>query len=139
MPELPPLSLTPEFEDRLSGTGQQFLAEFLLLGSRRDPSNLLALSELAQVLTQLGRIREGLEADLKLAALAPDDAMVHYNLACSLCLIGNKQESLDALERSVELGYDDLEHLLQDEDLMDLNEEPRFQALADRLGEAESG
>lgn len=135
MSELPSLSLTPELEERLSGTGQQFLADFLSLGSQRDPSNLLALSELAQVLTQLGRIREGLDADLKLALLAPKDPLVHYNLACSLCLSGKKEDSLDALERCIELGYKDLGHLLQDEDLMDLNEEPRFQALAKRLAQ----
>ena len=130
-----PIHISPEFEERLATSGQEFLADFLRRGSRRNPGNLVALSALAQVLTQLGRIREGLEADQRLAALAPKDAMVHYNLACSLCLLERNQEALDALEKSIDLGYDDLPHMLQDEDLMGLNEERRFQELAKRLGD----
>lgn len=129
-----PLHLSPELEERLDLTGQEFLVDYLRLGSDRNPDNLVALAELAEVLTKLGRIEEGLDADLRLAALAPDDPMVLYNLACSLCLVGRLGESLDALERSVDLGYDDLAHMLQDEDLMGLNEEQRFQALAKRMG-----
>ncbi len=136
MSELPPIHLSPALEERLAGTGQQFLADFLGLCTQRNPGHLPALAELAQVLTQLGRIEEGLVADQKLAQLAPEDELVHYNLACSLCLLGRHDEALDALERSVELGYSDLDHLLRDEDLVALGEEPRFQKLIKRLGKA---
>ncbi len=134
MPNLPAFPLRPELQERLDLSGQEFLARFLSLGSKRNPSNLVVLSELAQVLTLLGRYQEGLEVDLKLAALSPQDELVHYNLACSYSLLSRHSEALDALERSIDLGYNDLAHLLQDEDLMALDSEPRFHELTKRLG-----
>jgi hypothetical protein len=63
---------------------------------------------------------------------------VHYNLACSLAILGEVGEALDALEEAVRLGYDDADFLQRDEDLANLREEARFRALVTRL-EAGSG
>ena len=120
------LSLSQSAESRLEEAGLEFLATFLGVETRRHPRNLEALAELGHALTRLGRIREGLEVDRRLVRLAPDNSTVHYNLACSLCLLDRPVEALDALERSVELGYDDASHLLADEDLSILRDDPRF-------------
>ena len=120
------LKLTQQAESRLEVAGLEFLARFLEIESRKRPDNIDALAELGHALTRLGRVAEGLEVDRRLVRLAPENSTVHYNLACSLCLLERPDEALDALERSVELGYDDASHLLADEDLSNLRDEPRF-------------
>jgi len=133
MPTLPPFPLRPEVRVHLERVGLDFLAEFLECVTRRDPGNLEALAELAHVLTKLGRTEEGLAADRRLVVLAPHNPTVHYNLACSLSLLGRNRPALDALARAVELGYDDVDHLLEDSDLVGLHAETRFQDLVDQL------
>jgi tetratricopeptide (TPR) repeat protein len=126
--------LTSRSLERLERVGVEFLGEFFGRETARHPENLPALVELACILTRLGRYQEGLACDLKLAQLAPEDPTVHYNLACSLALLGHGAKALDALERSIDLGYDDPDHLLADGDLKSLWDEPRFRALVVRLG-----
>ena len=53
---------------------------------------------------------------------------MHYNLACSLALTGEHDDALTVLERAIELGYDDAEHLVEDADLASIRAAPRFQA-----------
>ena len=120
--------------ERLDRLGQEFLADFLERATARHPENAEALAELAGVLTRLGRLEEGLAADEKLVGLVPENPTVHYNLACSLALLGRRDSALDALERAIQLGYDDSEHLLEDEDLASLRDQARFQELVIRLG-----
>ena len=119
--------------ERLHQLGLAFLAEFLEIEARLHPGNVAALSELGHVYTRLGRSAEGLEIDRRLVAMAPGNPTVHYNLACSLALLGNVQEALDALETSVGLGFCDAEHLVEDEDLQGLHSEQRFVQIVDRL------
>ena len=127
------MRLSSTTRERLARTGLEFLAEFLAVEARRHPDNLEALAELGQALTLLGRHVEGLEVDRRLVRLAPENSTVHYNLACSLALLERPEEALDALRRSVELGYDDAEHLIADEDLASLRERPEFRELLQRL------
>jgi Flp pilus assembly protein TadD len=123
------LTLPPELEERIERLGLEFLAELLGRSLVLHPDRFDALVEYATVLTRLGRLEEGLEADRRLVALAPDDPTVHYNLACSLALVGQDSAALDELERAVTLGYRDAEHLLVDEDLAVLRGSPRFARL----------
>jgi hypothetical protein len=50
--------------------------------------------------------------------------------------LGHADEAISALERSIELGYADPEHLETDADLASLRAVERFQALVRRLREA---
>ncbi len=129
----PPLPLGPQAQDRLERLGQEFLLEVLRRETERHPENVEALAELAHVLTRLGRLEEGLATDARLVELAPRNPTVHYNLACSLALLGRFPSALDALEKAVELGYDDLDHLMEDGDLASLRSEERFQRLIEHL------
>lgn len=127
------LTLPPELEERIERLGLEFLAELLGRSLHVHPDRFDVLSEYASVLTRLGRLEEGLEADRRLVVLAPEDPTVHYNLACSLALVGRSSEALDSLERAVELGYRDAEHLLVDEDLALLRDSPRWARLLEEL------
>src|SRR5213594_62211 len=55
---------------------------------RRAPEFIEALQILGDDYTRRGRFADGLKLDEQLARLRPDDALVHYNLACSYSLTG---------------------------------------------------
>lgn len=111
------------------------MARILEIETARRPGNLEALAELGHIYTSLGRYAEGLAVDRRLARLMPTSPTVYYNLACSLALLGQTEESLNALEQAVEFGYDDADFLRSDEDLRALRDNPRFERLLGRLRE----
>jgi tetratricopeptide (TPR) repeat protein len=87
------------------------------------------LMALGNAYTRRGRYREGLDVDRRLVALRPKDPIAHYNLACSLSLLGQLDAALGALERAIHLGYGDFEFILKDPDLENLRQDPRFQQI----------
>jgi tetratricopeptide (TPR) repeat protein len=76
-----------------------------------------------------------LEVDRRLVQLVPTDPVVHYNLACSLALAGARRQAIAALQKALELGYDDLEHLTQDDDLDSLRDDQAFLSLLREFSE----
>ncbi len=70
---------------------------------------------------------------LKILKLDPDNEVAHYNLACAYSLDGKLDAGVASLRRSVELGYDDLEHLRSDSDLDNLREHPDYLKLIREL------
>jgi Flp pilus assembly protein TadD len=127
------MEIPEQLAQRLERCGSEFLAEFLGLELQRHPENLEALAERAEVLTRLGRLEEGRAHDRRLCELVPGDPTAHYNLACSLALLGHLEDALSELELAVELGYDDPAHLARDEDLVRLRGMQRFLDLIARL------
>lgn len=123
------LAIPTECADAVGRLGEEFLASIYGVAAERHPDNLEVLAELGHVYTRLGRYEEGLVVDQQLVAQAPEDPLHRYNLACSLALLGRTEPALDALERAVELGYDDLKFLAEDDDLSSLRAHPRFHAL----------
>lgn len=129
----PELELSPRLEAELNEIGLSFLADILEVETERNPANVDALAELGHVYTRLRRYAHGLEVDRKLVRLVPDNPTVHYNLACSLSILGDTERALDALEQAVGLGYDDPGFMQADEDLARLRSEERFIQLVERL------
>ena len=127
------LPTSTNLQERLNGIGQQFLVDFYQIVTERQPENLEVFAELAQAHTRLGDFERGLALDRHLTRLLPEDPTVRYNLACSLALTDRTLESLETLEHSINLGYDDPAYLVQDEDLVNLRELPRFQEIVRRL------
>ncbi len=101
------------------------------LSSQPDDTDILRY--LAHAYTMIGRAEDGLAADQRLVELLPRDARVHYNLACSYALTGNKEEAIETLQAAVELGFEDLELLRNDEDLALLRTESRFKEIESHL------
>jgi len=124
---------SPAFLERAAHSGLEFEARFYRRGVERCPSNTEALAELGHVLTRLERFEEGLEVDRQLVRLVPENETAHYNLACSLALCAQPDAAIEALEGAVALGYIDVGHLLTDEDLVSLRDNPRFQEIISRL------
>lgn len=96
---------------------------------REKPDYIDALIPLAEAYTKKGRYQEGLEIDKRLVKLRRSDPMIHYNLACSLALVGDSEDALLMLRRAIALGYRDLDHLRRDPDLKNLYGHPDFQEL----------
>ncbi len=98
-----------------------------------DPDFEEALFPLAELYTQLGQYDKGLNVDLKLAQLYPEDCAVIYNLACSYSLCGQLDDAIDTLKKAIGLGWDDVEHMQTDPDLEAVRQHPLFSALLNQL------
>ncbi len=102
--------------------------EFLQAISRRLPEDTGVLRALADLYTKTGAYADGLRADERLSRLCAEDPMVWYNLACSLALAGRADDAFDALNRAIELGYNDYEWMKKDPDLVSLHGDARFES-----------
>ena len=88
---------------------------------------------LADAYTKKGLHEKGYALDLRLAELMPTDESVFYNLACSEALLGKKKQALLSLRKSVELGYLDVIHMLNDPDLDSIQKTPEFLEIVNSL------
>ena len=104
---------------------------------RQHGTHFEALVLLGDAYTRKGDFQKGLELDLRLSTIKPDNNLVRYNLACSYALTGQKEKALLCLNKAIELGYRDLEHLRQDHDLDTVKSDPRFQLLVKKLSTAQ--
>jgi len=95
----------------------------------RQPDYLDVLRVLGHLLTLKGRFADGMQVDKRLIQLRPNDALAHYNLACSLALLKRADQSLKTLRRAIELGYRDFRYMREDHDLDAVRHDPRFRQL----------
>lgn len=126
--------IIPLDSDDIPDDIEDFEVEFLEAVLGRDPCEESSLALLGHIYTRQGEYAKGLEIDLRLASLRPNDPIARYNLACSLSLVNRVDEAFTALGQAVDLGYQDLPHLLQDEDMENLRSDPRFPAFCGRIG-----
>ncbi len=100
---------------------------------RRAPEFIEALQILGDDYTRRGRFEEGLKLDERLARLRPDDALVHYNLACSCSLTGQFAAAAAALDRALDLGYRDFKWLAKDPDLTPFRKHALYKKIRARI------
>ena len=96
---------------------------------RRDENYVEALQILGDDYTRRDRHAEGLKIDERLCKLRPDDALVHYNLACSYSLTHQISLAIEALEVAINLGYRDFKWMAQDPDLENLREHAAYKKI----------
>ena len=94
-----------------------------------DPNYIEALELVAQAYTERGLYEKGLQADIRLTALKPQDPLAHYNLGCSYSLTGQEEKAADSLEIAILLGYKEFDYLAQDPDLSNLRSHPAYQKI----------
>ena len=104
----------------------EFEIQFYESVLQHSPNFVELLMALGDLYTKKGFYQKGLEVDLKLSVLRPEDPYVHYNLACSYALMGSKESALASIRRALETGYEDFEHLEHDADLALLLDDPDF-------------
>ncbi len=98
-----------------------------------NPDDVRALVLGAGALMQLGEHQRALEWARRGLALDTEDSGVLYNVACVYALGGQAEEALDCLDRAVRNGFGHREWLEHDSDLDSVRQEPRFQALLQRM------
>ena len=118
---------------RKASKAQRIELGFLEGVRRRCPDATHVLKPLGDLYTRVGCYEEGLDVDLALTRLCPEDSEVWYNLGCSCALTSKPDEALKALARAIDLGYDDAEWMTHDEDLSALRDDPQFDALLERV------
>ena len=101
--------------------------------AKRDPEYIEALQLLGDDYTKRGRFPEGLAVDEHLSRLLPEDSMVFYNLACSFSLTDRVDDSITALKKAVQLGYDDSKWMDEDPALNKIRSDPRFEQIRHKL------
>jgi non-specific serine/threonine protein kinase len=70
------------------------------------------------------------QREIELAmALRPDDTMILYNIACTLCEMDKLQEAMNVLKKAWETGYRNPAWIRQDPDLARLHGDPEFERL----------
>jgi len=102
---------------------------------QRDPSFVEALQILGDDYTRRGKHNDGLRIDEKLARLHPEDALVHYNLACSYALTHQCDLAAEALESALNLGYRDFKWMAQDPDLKNLRDHSDYKKIRAKVRE----
>ena len=68
------------------------------------------------------------EVDLAMA-LRPDDTMILYNIACTLCEMDQPKDAMHALKKAWDAGYRNPAWIRQDPDLTKLHGDPEFERL----------
>lgn len=68
------------------------------------------------------------ETDLAMA-LRPDDTMILYNIACTLCEMDDLQEAMHVLKKAWDAGYRNPAWIRQDPDLTKLHGDPDFERM----------
>jgi hypothetical protein len=102
--------------------------EFLQAVARRLPEDTDVMRVLGDLYTRTGAYADGLRVDERLSRLCAEDPVVWYNLACSLALSDRADDEFDALNRAVELGYNDYDGMKKDPDLAALHGDARFES-----------
>lgn len=112
----------------------EFEIEFLERILARLPDQQEVLRVLANLLIRKEELDRALALDRRLCALRPRDCVAHYNLACTLSLVGRAAESLLVLSRALQLGYRDFAHLEVDPDLDNVRRHPAYESLLASYG-----
>ncbi|MBT8040596.1 MAG: tetratricopeptide repeat protein [Xanthomonadales bacterium] len=98
-----------------------------------NPHDTRALYICAQNLCCVGEFEKGSELADRALAQGNDEPVVLYNVACFYAHAGDKDRSIDMLERAVDKGWGDKAWIETDSDLDSLREMPRFQELLARI------
>ncbi len=100
------------------------------------PEDVRARILLSSNLAYFGDVEEAVRHLQTAVALRPNDGNTLYNASCTYGILQKKLEALDALKRALAAGYGNLTWAAKDSDLECLHDNPEFQKLVGRSGQA---
>jgi serine/threonine protein kinase/tetratricopeptide (TPR) repeat protein len=98
-----------------------------------NPDDARALCLGGQALMQLDEPERALEWAQRAHKIDPTDSGILYNVACVYALGEMTHQALDCLDQAIENGFGHREWLDHDTDLDSLRQDPRFEALRQKL------
>ena len=98
-----------------------------------NPDDARALYLSASALLELGERDQALERVERAYAIDSSDPVVLYNITCIYALAGMTDQALDLLDEAIHNGYGHREWIDNDSDLDPIREDPRFQALRQKM------
>jgi Flp pilus assembly protein TadD len=119
---------------RPAETQADFEVDFFGQVLQRLPDYLDVMKLQATLLAQKGRREEALPMQRKIVQTCSRDAIAHYDLACTLSVLGHLSEAVVVLGRALQLGYQDFPHLEFDPDLDHLRPLPAYRELLASYG-----
>jgi len=78
-------------------------------------------------------IQKGREYLKQMLVMVPNHANTLYNLACAESLLKRVPEAIESLEKAVENGYENLNHLMQDKDLDFIRNTDAFNKIVEKM------
>jgi hypothetical protein len=80
-----------------------------------------------------GQLEKAIVAHKRAAKFDRFTGIATYNLACALSLQDEPDQSLDALEKAISLGFGDLNQIQGDSDLDNVRKSKRYEELIEQL------
>ena len=112
-----------EFQNEFSKYQTQY-RDLLYNGKHKE-----AMAPLASCIAILDTTTIFKVAPIPERAIMEQKGLLYYDQACCYALLGQKKQALSALEQSVLLGYKDYNNMVNDNDLVSLRKDKKYQAL----------
>ena len=112
-----------EFQNEFSKYQTQY-RDLLYSGKHKE-----AMAPLASCIAILDTTTIFKVAPIPERAIMEQKGLLYYDQACCYALLGQKKQALAALEQSVLLGYKDYNNMVNDNDLVSLRKDKKYQAL----------
>jgi len=93
------------------------------------PEDARARTLLASDYAAQERVEDAMREANMAMMLRPDEAMVHYNAACTFCVLNRPVEAMGAMRRAWNAGYRDAVWSRRDPDLALIHDHPEFNEL----------
>ena len=122
------------FQDEYSKIQSRYqeLAQSARSASEREQAQTKfkeAMEPLAQLINILDTTTIFKESEIPEAAIVEQKSLCLYDMACLYALTGQKKKALQDLEKSVDLGYKDYNNMVNDNDLVSLRKDKKYQTL----------
>ena len=102
-----------------------------------NPDDVRAMHLGAAALVHLGERERALEWTRRTLVMEPDDPVIAWSAACTFAEAGEREEALRLLEKAITLGIANRGWVENDPSMNPLRDDPRFQALLERMEPAQ--
>ena len=101
---------------------------------RLNPSSVLTYNYRGNAYLKLAQYNRAQENYNKAISLEPDNPLAYYNYACMLALQKNTNQSCKWLQKAIDKGYKDWDHIFEDKDFDDIRNSSCFITIFKKAG-----